>query len=102
MSPRGLFFSVLAIAAINGWISPMLPAVYVFAPIWLPELFPKDALVIFYGATMIVSVSTLLIAGVPAAIFEGLTKRQETDRPALLIWLGGVALLTAPGVARFF
>ncbi|MDX2103981.1 MAG: hypothetical protein SF002_15735 [Alphaproteobacteria bacterium] len=102
MKPQHLIVSIVVLACLNGLLSPILPAVYVFAPVWLPELFPKDPLVIFYSSSVIVTISTLLLGGVPAAIVEGLTRSETSTPTSLTVWLVGVALLTAPGFMRFF
>jgi hypothetical protein len=39
-----------------------------------------------------------MLAGIPAAIFERLTGRKETDHASLYIWLGATILLTIPAL----
>ncbi|WP_341701841.1 hypothetical protein [Ferrovibrio sp.] len=98
MSPRSLFVAVLGVTLLNGFVSPAVPMVFFMAPIWMPEFAPHTPVAILYGTSLIVSVSTLLISGVPAALFERLTGRQETDQASMLVWLGAAILLTLPGL----
>lgn len=98
MTPQALFVAVLGITLVNGSVSPVLPLVFFLAPIWLPEFVPPTTIVLYYGASLIVSVSTLVVSGVPAALFERLTSRQETDQTAMLVWLGTALLMTLPGL----
>ena len=97
MNPRALFVGVLAMTALAGLTSPAVPWVYQLAGFWLPNFLATPAYAL-YGASLIVSVLTLLVSGVPAALFERATGRSETDPAAMLIWLAGAGLLTLPGV----
>lgn len=98
MTPRTLFVAVLGITLVNGFVSPIVPLVFLMAPVWLPEFAPHNPIAIFYGTSLIVSVSTLMLSGVAAALFERFTGRQETDQAAMLVWLGAAVLLTLPGL----
>lgn len=98
MTPRTLFVAVLGVTLLNGFVSPMVPLVFVLAPIWMPEFAPHTPIAILYGTSLIVSVSTLVVSGVPAALFERLTGRADTDSSSMLVWLGTAILLTLPGL----
>ena len=99
MTPRAVFVAVMGVTLLNGFVSPMVPLVFILAPIWLPEFAPQTPIAILYGTSLIVSVATLVVSGVPAALFERLTGRQETDMTSMLVWLGTAILLTLPGLA---
>ena len=98
MNPQTLFVAILGVTLINGFVSPVVPLVFIMAPIWLPEFVPPTRIVLLYGTSLIVSVSTLMISGVPAGIFERLTGRQQSDQASMLVWLGSALLLTLPGL----
>ena len=98
MNPRTLFIAVLGVTLLNGFVSPAVPVVFLLAPVWLPEFAPRSPMAIFYGTSLIVSLSTLLLAGVPAAVFERLTGREQSDAASMLVWLGAAAMLTLPGL----
>jgi len=98
MTPQTIFVAILAVTLLNGFVSPAVPLVFVWSPVWLPEIAPRTPLVLLYGTSLIVSVSTLILSGVPAALFERLTGRQETDKAAMMVWLGAAFLLTLPGL----
>lgn len=99
MTPRAVFVAVLGVTLLNGFVSPMVPLVFILAPIWLPEFAPQTPIAILYGTSLIVSVATLVVSGVPAALFERFTGREETDMTSMLVWLGTAILLTLPGLA---
>lgn len=97
MNPKAICIGVLAMSALAGLTSPALPFVLALAAFWLPEFLATREFAL-YGTSLIVSVSVLLVSGVPAALFERLTGRSETDSSAMLIWLGGAGILTLPGI----
>lgn len=98
MNPQNIFVAVLGVTLLNGFVSPVVPLVFIMAPIWLPEFFPPSQIILLYGTSLIVSVSTLMLSAVPAGLFERFTGREQTDATSMLVWLGGAALLTLPGL----
>lgn len=98
MTPHTIFVALLGVTLINGFVSPVLPLVLIMAPVWLPEFAPHNQISVLYGSSLIVSVSTLILSGVPAALFERITGRQDTDQTSMWIWLGAAVLLTLPGL----
>jgi hypothetical protein len=54
-------------------------------------------------ASLMVSTATIILGGIPAAIYEHVVKAKD-DSPAtsLWIWLAGTALLTLPALGNFF
>lgn len=97
MNPKMLMVAILAMSALAGFTSPALLWVYSLAGFWLPDFLATPAFAL-YGTSLIVSVSVLLLAGVPAAIFERVTGRGESDSAAMLVWLGAAGILTLPGM----
>jgi hypothetical protein len=95
MGAQGFFVATVAVCLINGLISPMLPVAWWLHPVWLPEMLPPTREIIFYGASLLVSTGTLLIAAVPAAISERLGLDQAA---ACAVWLAGAVLLVLIGL----
>lgn len=98
MNPQNIFVAVLAVTLLNGFKSPILPLVFIMSPVWMPEFAPKVPAAIYYGSSLIVSLATLLLSGVPAALYERITGRQGSDTASMIIWLVAALLLTAPGL----
>lgn len=98
MNPQTVFMAILGVTLLNGFVSPVLPLVFLMAPVWMPEFVPMSHIPVLYGTSLIVSVSTLMLAAVPAGIFERITGREETDSTSMMIWLGAAVLLTLPGI----
>ena len=107
MGANGLFLAVLALSLVNGMISPILPVVYLMMPAWAPHIFLglQDILILpeilFYMSSLIVATGTLLLAGVPAALYERLLGGKPEGTVAMSIWLAGVLLLTLPAASGF-
>jgi hypothetical protein len=95
MTPQNLFVAVVGLCLMNGLVSPILPLMMALHPVWLPEMLPPTNEIVFYGASLMVSTGTLLLAAVPAAISERLGASQ---RAAMAAWLGGAALLLLLGL----
>ena len=59
-------------------------------------------LLLFYFASLVVSVGAVMLAGIPAAIYERRTGRAQSDATSLAIWLGCTLLLALPALANLF
>jgi hypothetical protein len=60
----------------------------------------SSPLLIFYFTSLSISVFTVLIAGVPAAIDEQQRGVKESDTRSLTIWLVAAMLLSLPALAK--
>lgn len=96
MSPQTLFVAAMALSLLNGLSSPMLGPVYGLWPIWYPPAITPVPELVFYGASLIVSTATLLLAAIPAAIAERLGLSLQG---AMALWAGGAGLLLLLGFA---
>ena len=94
MTPQTLFVATVALCLVNGLVSPMLAVVAHLHPVWLPEMLPTTPETVFYGASLMVSTATLLLAALPAAIAERAGLGLER---AMWVWLGGAGLLLLLG-----
>lgn len=95
-------FAIVAIAIVNGIFSPVvLPVAILVAP-FLPSFFTSSAGVLFFVTSLLVSTGTIMLAGLPAALYERIRGEATTTEPALWIWLAATALLSLPAVSRFF
>ena len=95
----GLFF-VLGLAMLNGLFSPALRIVVLFSPVWYPALLPQVPSLLFLLSSLLVATFTLMIAGVPAAVYERMSGAGQSDFVSMGIWLLGVLILTAPAVGN--
>jgi hypothetical protein len=68
--------------------------------VWYPALLPQVASLLFLLSSLLVATFTLMIAGVPAAVYERLSGARESDFVSMGIWLLGVLVLTAPAAVN--
>ena len=65
-------------------------------------LFGSPGLTLMFSSLM-VSTATIIIAGIPAAIYERIVSaKDDSTVGSLWIWLTGTALLTLPAIGNFF
>jgi hypothetical protein len=99
MSPRDIFIAISLVSIANGFLSPFLILGVGLAIQWLPAGLAGVPQVALFVASLFVSFGTLLLSGVPAALFERATGRRETDRAAMAVWLAGAVVLALPGLS---
>jgi len=93
-----MFAFVLLICIFNGLTSPFVFTLFQLAPAWLPTPLLGSLPVVIYLASLGVTTLTLMLAGVPAALFERATGRTATDPASVSVWMAAAAALSAPGV----
>ena len=94
---RNALVPIMAVAIVNGIFSPWILAVFVLYPVWYPGWLPQYAQLVYMASALILSTLTLMAAGVPAALYERLSKTPSPLGVAA-IWLAGAVLLTLPAV----
>jgi hypothetical protein len=93
---------IVGLSIINGIFSPYLNVAIPVAAGLLPELFPRTIEWVLFWSSMLVASATLLVSGIPAALYERFVQPPaDADAPAW-IWLGTAAFLTLPALLRVF
>ncbi|MDP2409381.1 MAG: hypothetical protein Q8M26_03750 [Pseudolabrys sp.] len=65
-------------------------------------LFGSTGLTLMFSSLM-VSTATIVIAGIPAALYERFVgAKDDSTVVSLWIWLAGTAILTLPAIGNFF
>ena len=102
---RNLYFIGIAFfGMINGlfnqtWLLLALIHMQILAP---ALLFGSVSLTLMFTSLM-VSTATIILGGIPAAIYERLVgAKEDSTEASLWIWLAGTALLTLPAIGNFF
>lgn len=102
---RNLYYVAIAFfGMINGLFNQAaVPFAYLFMKILSPALlFGSEPLTLMF-ASLMVSTATIILGGIPAALYERHTGATEDSTEASLwIWLAGTGLLTAPAIGNFF
>ena len=104
MERQWYFVGIAFFGMINGlfnqlWLWFALIPMQILAP---ALLFGSVPLTLMFSSLM-VSTATIILAGIPAAIYERLVgAKDDSTEASLWIWLAGTGLLTLPAMANFF
>jgi hypothetical protein len=96
------YIGIAFFGMINGIFNPMIVFAYVWAKVLMSyPLFEVEAL-IFYFASLMLSTATVILGGIPAAIYERFAGlKDDSSVTSLWIWLAGTAVLTIPAIGDF-
>ena len=91
-----LLFAVVGVSILNGVFSPYLAIALPIAAVLMPEVFPRSVGWVLFFSSLLVASATLLISGVPAALYERLVARNRGGEMVMLIWLACAVALSLP------
>jgi hypothetical protein len=97
------YIGIAFFGMINGLFNqvPVLFAI-IHAQILAPALLFGSTSMTLMLASLMVSTATVIIGGIPAAIYERLTGAEsDSSEASLWIWLAGTGLLTVPAIGNF-
>lgn len=100
MDRVNLFAITLAVCVANGIFSPLVQLVARASPIWAPAWLPDGPGALFYLSSLVVSTTTLLVAGVPAALLERAAPRLRGSNLPMWVWIAGALFLSVPALVR--
>jgi hypothetical protein len=94
---------IAAISLLNGMQASPFLVIFAagLAPI-LSAFFITSPVLLFYFASLCAGVSTVILAGIPAALYERFAGGGLTSVTSLTIWLAGSVILAIPTILRFF
>jgi hypothetical protein len=101
--PREIYYIGIAFfGMINGLFNqlPLFFALIYVQSLAGPLFFGSVALTLMF-ASLMVSTGTIILAGIPAALYERMTGQSESNEVSLWIWLAGTALLALPAIGNF-
>ncbi len=94
-----LLIATVVASLLNGMhFSPYFDPVFILLKPFLAGTLLSTPLVLFYVTSIFTSVMTLLIAGIPAALYERFRGLQESNTTSLAIWLACTLLLALPSL----
>lgn len=92
-----LLVATAGLSLLNGMhFSPLFDPVLFFVQRLAPGFF--GPILLFYFNSLLISITTLLIAGIPAAIYERVMGHKDSTAVSLGIWFIGTLLLTLPSL----
>ncbi|MGE5145723.1 MAG: hypothetical protein ACM3N5_03190 [Candidatus Eiseniibacteriota bacterium] len=98
MDRQSLLVIVLVVSVVNGIFSPAVGIALPLAVVWLPDFLPHEPSWAFYFSSLLISSATLLLSGVPAALYERTVDRDGTSLISMYIWLAGAVFLSLPAL----
>ena len=102
MERQFYFIGIAFFGMINGMFHPLRVESFIVTNYFMTlPLFGSQGL-IFYFSSLMLATGTVIVAGIPAALYEryrGL--KEDSDVVALWIWLAGTALLALPAMSSF-
>lgn len=102
MSRNAYFIGIAFFGMINGIFNQLalVFALLYVKPLAGPLLFGSVPLTLMF-ASLMVSTATVILGGIPAAVYERLTGAEDSSDASLWIWLAGTALLALPAIGNF-
>jgi hypothetical protein len=100
---RNLYYVGIAFfGMINGVFSPLYLLAFVYsAQLMTAPLFGSVELIAYFASLML-STGTVILAGIPAAIYEShVGAKDDSTDTSLWIWLVGTAILAIPAAGNF-
>jgi hypothetical protein len=102
MERHWYYIGIAFFGMVNGMFHPLRVMTYIFTKVLMTvPLFGSEAL-IFYFSSLMLATATIIIAGIPAAIYERVVgAKEDSTEASLWIWLAGTALLALPAIGNF-
>jgi hypothetical protein len=94
-----LLVATAGLSLVNGMhFSPWFDPVAILLKPFVAGTFLASPLVFLYLTSIFISAMTLLLAGVPAALYERFKGERESTPMSLFIWFAGTLLLSIHGL----
>jgi hypothetical protein len=93
--------ATVAVAVVNGLdFSPVFDAVSYWLYTFARGSVLYDGELFYYVTSGAITLMTLLLAGIPAALYERVRGLQQSTPGSLVVWLLATVLLTLPAILR--
>jgi hypothetical protein len=102
MERHWYYIGIAFFGMVNGMFNPLRILSFVFTNTFMSvTLFGSESL-IFYMSSLMLSTATVILGGIPAAIYERYAGATEDSTvTSLWIWLAATAILTIPAIGNF-
>ena len=102
MNRNHYYVGIAFFGMINGLFHPLLAFAYVFSKILMfGPLFGSESLITYFASLMLSS-ATIILGGIPAAIYERFVgAKDDSTEASLWIWIAGTAILSIPAIGNF-
>jgi len=104
MSRNFYYIAIALFGMINGlpFVNPFYIVAFLYSASVMAVPFFGSTSLVAYFASLMLSTATIILGGIPAALYEryvGAT--EDSTEVSLWIWLAGTALLTLPAIGNF-
>lgn len=94
-----LLVATAGLSLLNGQgYSPLFDPIFFLLRPFVAAGFYKMPIVAFYLTSLLISLLTLLLAGIPAAIYERMKGHTDSTPVSIGIWLASTFVLTIPAL----
>jgi hypothetical protein len=103
MNERSFYYIGIAFfGMINGIFNPFFVIVFQVSIYLMAEPLFGSTAAIAYFASLMLSTATVILGGIPAALYERyIGAKDDSTVTSLWIWLAGTAVLTIPAIGNF-
>ena len=99
MTKNGFIVAIAGFAILNGMFSPfLLPLALGPVLIMAPAFFATSIGLLLFVSSLLLSTLTIMLAGVPAGLYERFIGAEDSTPASMWIWLAGTAFLTLPAL----
>ena len=96
------YIGIAFFGMINGMFNPLMVIAYIWSKVLVSYLFFDVDPLVFVFAALMLSTGTIILGGIPAAIYERFAGVEgDSTTTSLWIWLAGTAILTIPAIGDF-
>jgi hypothetical protein len=102
MNRQFYFIAIAFFGMVNGMFNPFRVFAYIFAKLFMVvPLFGSESLIVYFSSLMFAT-ATVIVGGIPAAIYEHFARVEgDSTEASLWIWLAGTAILAIPAIGNF-
>lgn len=103
MNERSFYYIGIAFfGMINGIFNPIFFFVFQISVYLMAAPLFESTGAIAYFASLMISTATIILGGIPAALYERyIGAKEDSTITSLWIWLAGTAILTIPAIGNF-
>jgi hypothetical protein len=103
MNERSFYYIGIAFfGMINGIFNPLFVIVFQVSIYLMAEPLFGSTAAIAYFASLMLSTATVILGGIPAALYERyIGAKDDSTVTSLWIWLAGTGILTIPAIGNF-
>lgn len=102
MERHWYYVGIAFFGMVNGMFNPLTLFSFIFSSHFMAAPLFGSAGLVFYFSSLMLSTATVILGGIPAAIYERyIGAKDDSTEASLFIWLAGTAILTIPAIGNF-